>query len=415
MQPQSRSSANHEFNNDEALEWISTYIAPWLSNYDYTMNEDGSYHSESIIPPQVQQWLNLTLFRNWSQATLETIETIVRYLRNTSIGPTHRDHPLLPPPMNDFIRKEGIQIFGKNIYAPHGVHKVIKRGLEHTRAKGKLYQASPLSTSSDDSDSTPPKRARKTIARKKPPPKQPTSDPKETQETRLLRILTPSDAATVVFTGPPPNATAAEITHWVALWFRYHPTRTTEEGRVYSLIPLHPTPPWVQTWVNNARSAIANTSSNNPRTNALEAPHPALPVAASNGNDAPPQGASEEDIAEAVHVWLSTHIIAVNNGVIRCLNPNQTVPQYVQDRMAYNMAQIASMAANTNNPITGIDRTAPEENEENATVANNSTETEENAAIEIDAQGDTAEDPIILNESTSHSDNDSTEAEDKTN
>ena len=47
--------------------------------------------------------------------------------------------------------------------------------------------------------------------------------------------------------------------------------------------------------------------------------------------------------------------------------------------------------------------------------AENILETAENAAIEIDAQGDTVEDPIIINESTSSSDDDSKDAADKTN
>ena len=170
MQPQARSTASNESNAtlDEAHEWVGNHVIPWLAanHDDFTMNGDGSYHSGRTIPTQLQQWLNLALFMTLSQAPLSTI---VDYLRNTSIGPTHEDHPMFSPPMNALIRKEGIQIFGKNIYAPHGVHKVIKRGMEHTLAMGKLYHASPLSTSSDDSDSAPPKRARKTITRKKPP------------------------------------------------------------------------------------------------------------------------------------------------------------------------------------------------------------------------------------------------------
>ena len=82
------------------------------------------------------------------------------------------------------------------------------------------------------------------------------------------------------------------------------------------------------------------------------------------------------------------------------MDPDQTVPKYVQDHVTYNLAQIASLAEDTSTSSTG---------------ANNRTETEESAAVAIDAQGNTAEDPIILNESTSSSDNDSTEAEDKTN
>jgi len=110
--------------------------------------------------------------------------------------------------------------------------------------------------------------------------------------------------------------------------------------------------------------------------------------------------------------------------------------------MDYNLAQIASLqaasrkvkkieqqlpakrklpAANTQEHHTGATETPPTNSTQAAgeTVANQS-ETEvnppataENATIAIDAQGNTVEDPIIVDEATSHSDNDSADEADK--
>jgi len=56
----------------------------------------------------------------------------------------------------------------------------------------------------------------------------------------------------------------------------------------------------------------------------------------------------------------------------------------------------------------GATETAPTKDPPAAEEADaNPSDTTENATIDIDAQGDTVEDPIIINESTSNSNNDS--------
>ena len=55
--------------------------------------------------------------------------------------------------------------------------------------------------------------------------------------------------------------------------------------------------------------------------------------------------ASEEELDEAVQEWFNSHPTTITEGVIECLDPDQSVPQYVQDRMDYNLAQIASLKA----------------------------------------------------------------------
>jgi len=118
------------------------------------------------------------------------------------------------------------------------------------------------------------------------------------------------------------------------------------------------------------------------------------------------------------------------------MDPDQTVPKYVQDRVAYNLEQIASLKedarkANRIRPQLPAKRKAPTATSEDthpsstteavntngppATEAAdlNPSDTAENATITIDAQGDTVEDPIVIDESTSNSDNDSADEADK--
>jgi len=98
--------------------------------------------------------------------------------------------------------------------------------------------------------------------------------------------------------------------------------------------------------------------------------------------------------------------------------------------MDYNLAQIVSLKDDTRNAKTiqqqlpakrklptanteekhpsGATETAPTKDPPAAEEADaNPSDTTENATIDIDAQGDTVEDPIIINESTSNSNNDS--------
>jgi len=186
------------------------------------------------------------------------------------------------------MQEEGLQIVGNHIYAPQGFNTYLKKFWEQKLAKGELYrEPTPPPTSSDDSDSTPPKRNQKkpAIAKKKTP----TQRPNTTSESPVaIRTL----SASAEFTGPPPDATPAEVDQWVALWFRYDPTRTTPEGIVQCLAPGHTTPPWVQTWVNNARQVA--TANNNPDTNTLREDQP-VPPAAAAAHAAPPPNEIDDD------------------------------------------------------------------------------------------------------------------------
>jgi len=312
------------------LLWLRNHAIPWLSNNDIALNDNGSYHSDSTIPPLVQQWLNLATYRHLAQ---EDYATGFRYLQTTSVGPPHVDHPAFSPRENKVMQEEGLQTVGEHIYAPQGVNAYLKKFWEKKLAKGELYrEPTPPPTSSDDSDSTPPKRSQKkpALARKKTPIQR---TPTNCEPTPSIRTL----SASAEFTGPPPNTTPAEINQWVALWFRYHPTRTTPEGIVQCLAPGHTTPPWVQTWVNNARQvAEANT----PDINTGE-DQPAPPAAAA-AHTAPPQDEIDDAIEAAASAWLSSNVIHIN-GKFHCVDPDQVVPQYVHDWMDHIRAQIGTM------------------------------------------------------------------------
>ena len=232
-------------------------------------------------------------------------------------------------------------------------------------------------------------------------------------------MIDPNDA-NAVFTGPPPNATEAEINAWADLWFRHHKFAPRS-----STTP----PPWVQNWIDNAEAyfthqTAATASSNNPSTT----------VATSDA--APPLDATDDEIADAVHKWIRSHRIIVQNGVIRCLDPDQSVPKYVQDRVAHDLAQIESLKDDTRkvnrirqqlpakrkSPTANTEDNHPSNTAETATTNDppaaveaetNPSDTAENATIEIDAQGDTVEDSIVIDESTSNSDNDLADEADK--
>jgi len=121
---------------------------------------------------------------------------------------------------------------------------------------------------------------------------------------------------------------------------------------------------------------------------------------------------------------------------MHCLDPAQSVPKYVQDRVAHNLAQIESLKddartanrirqqlpAKRKSPTANAEDNHPSSATETATTNNpraavesetNPSDTAENATIEIDAQGDTVEDLIVIDESTSNSDNDSADEADK--
>jgi len=42
---------------EEEQELIDDHIIPWLRDNDFTLSNDGTFYSDSIIPPMMQQWL----------------------------------------------------------------------------------------------------------------------------------------------------------------------------------------------------------------------------------------------------------------------------------------------------------------------------------------------------------------------
>jgi len=171
--------------------------------------------------------------------------------------------------------------------------------------------------------------------------------------------------------------------------------------------------------------------SNNPGT-MTEEDQPAPPSAAA-ADAAPPPDATDDEIVDAVYEWISSHRIIVTNGVICCSDPDQTVPKCAQDRVECDLAQIVSLKddarkakrirqqppAKTKASTANAEDTHPSSTTETVNTNDppaaeaadpNPSDAAENATIKIDAQGDTSEDPIIIDESAS---NDSAEDADK--
>jgi len=151
---------------------------------------------------------------------------------------------------------------------------------------------------------------------------------------------------------------------------------------------------------------------------------------------APPPDATDEEIADAVHTWIRSHRVIVQNGVMHCLDPARLVPKYVQDWVAHDFAQIESLkddackanrirhqlpakrkppTANTedNHPLSTTKNATTTETPTAVEAETNPSETAQNTTIEIDAQVNTVEDHIVINKSTSNSDNDSADEADK--
>jgi len=178
-------------------------------------------------------------------------------------------------------------------------------------------------------------------------------------------------------------------------------------------------PQYVQDWMDHHRAQIESMNQENQLAS----------QAAAVVHAAPPPDATDDKISEAVCAWISSHHIIVTDGVIQCLDPDQMVPKYVQDRMDYNLAQIASLkddahdakriqqqlpakrksptAKMEENHSSGATETTPTNDAPAAEeVEANPSNTAKHATIETDAQGDTVEDSIIIDESTSNLDND---------
>jgi len=229
-------------------------------------------------------------------------------------------------------------------------------------------------------------------------------------------------AAAAAHAAPPPDEIDDDIQAVASAWLSSNVIHI--DGEFHCIDPDQVVPQYVHDWMDHIRAQIGKMRQEN---------HPASQAATD---------ATEDELDEAVHAWFNSQRATVTDGVIECLDPDQTVPQYVQDRMDYNLAQIASLkaasrkvkkiqqqlpakrklpAANTQDHHTGATETSPTtstpaagetETNQSETEANPSA-TADNATLEIDAQGDTVEDPIIMDEATSNSDNDSADEADK--
>jgi len=198
------------------------------------------------------------------------------------------------------------------------------------------------------------------------------------------------------------------ISDHIIPWLSYNDITLSADGTFYSDSII---PPVAQQWLirQGARPAATPPS-----------------VAASDA--APPPDTTDDEIEDAVHAWIRSHRVIVRNGVMHCLDPAQSVPKYVQDRVAHNLAQIESLKddartanrirqqlpAKRKSPTANTEDNHPSSATETATTNDppvaieaetNPSDTAENATIEIDAQGDTVEDPIVIDESTSNTNN----------
>jgi len=238
------------------------------------------------------------------------------------------------------------------VHAPGGINTHLRSYIEKKLAAGVLYQPSPTSSNnSDASESAPHKRNPKkpAIARKKPAIKKPTVNRKKTAKPKRKSTpkaeYVPDPAAAAAYANPPPDATEAEISYAVSAWFHHHNARVTD-GVVQCLNPGHTVPQCAQTWMGCARAQIESMKTRAASRN-TESAQQRLPV--------------------------------------KRISPTA-------DREAENEHPSGSTE---NAP------TVPEAMDANPSA------TAENAPIEIDAQGGTVEDPIIINESTSNSNSDS--------
>jgi len=221
-------------------------------------------------------------------------------------------------------------------------------------------------------------------------------------------------AAAAAHAAPPPDEIDDDIQAVVSA--RLSTNVININGEFQCVDPDQVVPQCVHDWMDHIRAQIGEMRQDNPSQAATDA--------------------TEEELDEAVHAWFNSHPATITDGIIECLDPDQTIPQCVQDRPDHNLAQIASLkaasrkvkqiqqqlpakrklpAANTQEHHTGATETSPTNSTPTAgeTEANqseteaNPSVTAENATIEIDAQGDTVEDPIIIDKATSHSDHDS--------
>lgn len=144
-----------------------------------------------------------------------------------------------------------------------------------------------------------------------------------------------------------------------------------------------------------------------------------------------PPDATDREIEIAMSAWFrKNHATVTSEGVVQSVNPDHTVPQFVQRWMDNIRPQIERMGTPTaarttqstqqllrakrksppaeteteNENTSGTTESAPTEAEE---MDANTSGTAENAPIEINGCGNTVEDPIIIDDSDSNSDSNS--------
>jgi len=132
-------------------------------------------------------------------------------------------------------------------------------------------------------------------------------------------------AAAAAHAAPPPDKIDDDIQAAAPAWLSSNVIHIDRE--FHCVDPDQVVPQCVHDWMDHIRAQIGKMRQENQ-------------LASQAATDA-----TKNEINEAVHSWFSSHHATVTDGVIECLDPNQTVPQHVQDRMDYNLAQIASLKA----------------------------------------------------------------------
>jgi len=383
-------SIEHLTEEETAL--ISDHIIPWLSYNDITLNDDGTFYSDSTIPPLVQQWLisqgarpaaTPTSVAASATPTQEAtddgiVDRILPSLDDLFLPEEEKelisDHIIPWLDNNDFTLSNDGTFYSDSIIPP-----VVQQWLIRRWAR--------LATAPPSVDPT-------ATARQVAPANNPSITTGEDQP------VTPS--AAVAHAAPPPVEFDKDIQAAASAWLSSNIIHI--DGVFHSVDPDEVVPQYVHDWIAHVRAQIRNMRQENQASQAATA-------------------ATKEELNEAVQAWFNSHPATITDGVIECLDPDQTIPPYVQDRLDHNLAQIASLkaaslkvkqiqqqlpakrklpAANTQEHHAGATETSPT----NSTLTAGETETNQlettanslatamNATIEIDAQGDTVEDPI---------------------
>ena len=105
---------------DEEDEWLRNNIIPWILANDITLNNDGTFYSDSTIPPLVQQWLSRKTVPASAQrahshrtqtntTTADTPTGIIPAATTTAAVPTQANHPVFTPKENARMCERGIR------------------------------------------------------------------------------------------------------------------------------------------------------------------------------------------------------------------------------------------------------------------------------------------------------------------